>query len=79
MYGALRRNREGVDDSTMDEIKQHYLEGTWADGTLEGYNSAIVKYLRFAVLKGYTRSQALPATKRTVWCAHSAAKFNMKN
>lgn len=43
LFGAFKKNASGLDDSDRDEVKKHYLQGAWSDGTLKGYNSGIVK------------------------------------
>lgn len=75
VYGTFKKNRYGVDDTTGDPIKEFYLEGTWEAGTLKGYNSAIVKYVRFGSVHSMGREEVLPATKKTilqfiVWASH---------
>lgn len=74
-FGAFKKNREGVDDTVGDPIKEFYLEGTWKDGTLKSYNSGMAKYVRFGVVHGLRRSDILPATKVTImrfiiWASH---------
>lgn len=59
-YGAFKKNALGLDDSNEDEVKKHYLRGAWGKGTLKGYNSGVVKLLRFAMVTKVDKSQLLP-------------------
>lgn len=59
-FGAFKKNAAGIDNSKQDEVKQHYLRGSWGDGTLKSYNSGIVKLYRFADLRKIRREELLP-------------------
>lgn len=63
-FGAFKSNALGVDNSDVDEIQSHYLRGTWANGTLKHYNSAIVKLIRFSVVKNINKEELLPISPR---------------
>lgn len=41
-------------------MQLHYLRGTWADGTLKHYTSAVTKLIRFAEVKGISKADLLP-------------------
>lgn len=65
-YGAFKKNALGVDSSASDEVKQHYLRGSWRDGTLKSYNSGVVKLYRFAKLKKIDKRNLLPISPQLV-------------
>lgn len=59
-FGTFKKDASGVDRSTEDEVQQHYLKGSWGDGTLKSYNSGVVKLHRFAKVKGVSKEELLP-------------------
>lgn len=65
-FKAFRSNARGIERSAEDEVQQHYLRGTWADGTLKYYNSVVLKLLRFAEVKQINRELLLPISGPTL-------------
>lgn len=60
-FATFKKNTLGIDPTDTDNLQQQFLRGSWADGTLRHYNSAIVKFKRFAKLHGIPDDQLLPA------------------
>lgn len=65
-YRAFRENAIGIDKSLEDEVQQHFLRGTWANGTLKHYNSAVTKLLRFVEVKRLDKESILPISVSTL-------------
>lgn len=59
-FGSFKSNALGEDKSEVDEVQKHFLRGAWMEGTLKHYNSAVIKLLRFAVVKKIDRRNLLP-------------------
>lgn len=62
-FGAFKSDAMGIDSSGIDEVQRHFLRGAWQDGTLKHYNSAVVKLIRFSVVKNVDRSLLLPISE----------------
>lgn len=61
-FATFKKNAHGIDSSDSNDLQLHFLRGSWVDGTLKHYNSAVVKFRRFATLHKIDHTELLPAS-----------------
>lgn len=78
-FGTFKKDALGRDRSGEDEVQQHYVKGSWGDGTLKSYKPGVVKLHRFARVKNIRKEDLLPVSpaliKRfVVWASKKDVK-----